>query len=258
MTLLCIDESGNTQGVIALGLVAIQDKAIDAISQLFTVRPNDPPEILALYARDPESNKRKEGELPKPRNELKYSDFLNAEKATNLPTYREFIKQKLEKSATMPIQVFCSLFDNPIENLERRKRLNLEARTILHMWQLHNFNDSLSQNLRIVVDTQVFSSKMIFQVYERRNKWHCEIFPSQMGGGIVHYGGRSSHTIIEEKNSRNFKPLQFADFIVGAIREAKTRDRQDMLERIRPLMTRENIRDARGTYSPYNKLKIRM
>ncbi len=125
MVLLCIDESGNTSETIALDLVAIPDKSIEPLCQLFTLRPNDPVEIRALYQRDPEKNKRKPGELPRPRNEFKYSDFLNVENGSNLPVYRQFINEKLRGAAKLPLQVFCSIFDKPASNESRLGLLNI-------------------------------------------------------------------------------------------------------------------------------------
>ena len=241
MTLLCIDESGNTSDVIALGLVAISEKAVEPLCQIFTLRPTDPEPIKALYNRDPDSKKRKQGEQAKPREEFKYSDFLNAENASNLPIYRDFLKMKLELASKLPIQIFYSVFDNPREETERLKRLNLEARTLLHLWYFQNMEDSYSKDLKIVVDQSIFPEEMLFQVYQRRNVLHCEIFPTKGSSGTVHYGGRENQIIIAEKSSKSFKPLQFTDFVVGAYREAKIFSRNDMTDLLKPLLNKREL-----------------
>jgi hypothetical protein len=258
LTLLCIDESGNTQSQIALGLVAIPDKAIDPLCQIFTLRPTDPEPIKALFLRDPEAKKRKQGEPAKPREEFKYSDFLNAERASNLAVYRDFIKTKLELASKLPIQIFCSIFDKPELDIERLKRFNLEARTLIHLWYQQNMADSYSPELKIVVDREVFPEEMLFQVYQRRNVLHCEIFPTRMGSGTTHYGGRENQVIIEEKSSKLFKPLQFTDFVVGALREGKIYNRTDVTGILNPLLNKRGMRDIRGNYEPLPGLRIRV
>lgn len=256
MTLLCIDESGNTQETIALSLVVIPDYAIEALWQIFTLRPNDPPEIKALYERDPEKNKRKPEDPPRPRNEFKYSDFINAENVTNLPIYREFINEKISAAAKLPLKLYCTIFDKPIENEDRILRINLEAQTLLHMWTKENRSDALSKTLKINADRQVFSTPLFFQVYERRNQWRCEIFPKAQVGKKVHYGGRENSADIEERSSKEFKPLQFADFAVGVIRESKIFGSDNTVSLLKPLTSKNSIRDIRGNYSGLKGLRI--
>ncbi len=249
MVLLCIDESGNTSDVIALGLVAISEKAKEPLEQLFTLRSTDPEPIRALYHRDSEIDKRKTGENSKPRLEFKYSDFLNAEKHTNFGIYREFVKEKLRQAAKLNIQIFCSLFDKPDDNDQRIGRINVEAQTLLHRWVGSNLSAAFDKQLKIIVDEQVFHDEKMLQIYERRNKWHCEIFSKSRIGGVVHYGRRENDTPIISRGSREFKPLQFTDFVVGVIREAKMRGRADTIEALRPVLPTGSIRDVRGNYS---------
>lgn len=255
--LLCIDESGNTSDLIALGLTAIPKTALGPLMQIFTLRPNDPDEIRALYNRDPEIRKRKPGEAIRPRNEFKYSDFINAERAANLPIYRQFVKEKLKLAAALPIRTFCSLFDKPADNALRRDTLNIEANTLLLLWGTRNIQSALKPTLEIVVDNQVFPEEMLFQVYERRNQFKIETFPTRTIAGKVHYGGRENEKVVVERGSKEFKPLQFTDFVVGAVREAYFFERKDMLDILKPIMPRENIRNARGEYRRHRGFEFR-
>ncbi len=244
--LLCIDESGNTSNLIALGLTAIPAPGVEPLSQIFTLRPTDPYEVKTLYQRDPDANR--PGHMPTPRKEFKYSDFLNAERATGLPVYRKFLKEKLAEASRLPIRTYCSLFDKPESNDKRLNILRIEANTLLLLWGTQNVQDALRPTLNITVDRQVFPEEMLFQVYERRNQFHVEVFPTKSISKKVYYGGRENEKLVRERSSRDFKPLQFTDFVVGAIREAHLFGRTDMLDVLKPILREENIRDARGEY----------
>ncbi|GEM_PF-5404622 len=124
------------------------------------------------------------------------------------------------------------------------------------MWTRNNLSEAFSKSLKIAVDRQVFAQEMLFEIYDRRNKYYCKIFPTKDIGGITHYGVKENEVIIAERSSKEFKPLQFADFAVGAIREAKMLDKPDTLEILRSITRKDNIRDIRGNYSPLKGLGI--
>ncbi len=247
--LLCIDESGNTQETIALALAAIPDKEIDRINQIFTVRPTDPQEIQTLYYRTPLKSS-------KPREEFKYSDFRNAEKATGLSIYTEFLKEKLTKVAKTSVQAYFSVFDKPSDNKRRLEMLKIEAQTLIHSWAKNNMEKALSNELEIVVDQQVFDEPYIFEIYERRNMWRVQIFKKGIAGPGVHYGGKENSKEIIERNSKTFKPLQLSDFLVGAFREYKYYQNSEFFDIIKPITKKYWIRDARGPYSPAREINL--
>ncbi len=244
--ILCIDESGNTNKIIALGLVAIPDISLEYINQLFTLRPNDPQEIKTLYNRIPKGNL-------KPREEFKYSDLVNAYNATSLVVYYEFLKQKLQSLKSANLEVYLTAFDNPQNNEKRLKTLDVEAQILIHEWAKNNLKEALKSELQITVDQQVFSDRQtrIFQVYERRNKWYFEIFHKNRIAGIRHYGGteKENHIDIIERSSKTFKPLQVSDFVVGAFRESLRYNNGEIFDILKTVAKTTWTRDARGTYA---------
>ncbi|MFH0712970.1 MAG: DUF3800 domain-containing protein [Candidatus Micrarchaeota archaeon] len=239
--LLCIDESGNTNDLIALGLVAIPNNEIEKLSQLFTIRETDPNEIITLYNRIPKDSK-------KPRGEFKYSDLRNAENATGLAVYKEFLKSKLNEIGKTNSQAYFSIFNKPKENSWRREILKIEAQMLIATWAKNNSKIALSKELQIVVDQQVFDKEYVFQTYERRNKRYYEIFPKHIITGTVHYGGQENQVQITERNSKTFKPLQISDFLVGAFRESRKYKNCEFFDLIKQITKKEWIRETQGEY----------
>lgn len=248
---LFIDESGNTQEVIVLALVAIPDASVDAVNQLFTLRPTDPQEVHILLKRQ-DRNK-------KPRDEFKYSDFKNAFSSTDLPVYRDFLRKKFEAIAKTDLSVYVSAFPNPgnENNDERLKRLEVETTWLLHKWAHRNVLESCSQSLKIFCDQQVYHRDLFFSAISvrRTDKHYVAVsdednfvrlnYPPSIRGPLF-----SNRIRIMHRSSKSCPPLQLADFIAGSFRDKVTNGVFDFFDLLQPVCPKENIRKKTSGYEP--------
>ena len=248
---LYIDESGNTQEIIVLALVAIPDASIDAVNQLFTLRPNDPNEIHILLKRQ-DKNK-------KPRDEFKYSDFKNAFSSTDLPVYRDFLRKKFEAIASIGLSVYVSAFPNPgnANNGERLKRLEMETTWLLHKWAHRNVLESCSLSLKIFCDQQVYHRDLFFSAINvRRTDKHYVAVSGE--DNFIHLSYPPSirellfrnRIQIMHRSSKSCPSLQLADFIAGSFRDKVTRGVFDFFDLLQPVCPRDNIRKKTSDYDP--------
>jgi len=248
---LYIDESGNTQEVIVLALVAIPDTSVDAVNQLFTLRPNDPQEIHYLLKRQ-DKNK-------KPRDEFKYSDFKTAFCTTNLPVYRDFLRKKFEAISQLDISVYVSAFQNPgcANNGERLKRLEAETTWLLHKWAHRNVLESCSNSLKIFCDQQVYHKDLFFSsLYLRRNDTHYVVvdgndrFGSAISSSSVRNALSGKRVPIMHRSSKSCPPLQLADFVAGSFRDKVSNGVFDFFDSLQIVCPKDNIRKKISDYAP--------
>jgi len=244
---LFLDESGNTQETIVMGLVAIPDSSIDAVNQLLTLRPNDPPEIIALYHRPDDKNK--------PREEFKYSDFKAAFRNTNWPIYRDFLGNKFKEISELDVSAYVSAFPNPglDQNGERLLRLEQETRWLLHKWGHQNHPSALSHDLDIFCDQQVFHKELDFFAARFRNKCYVSVVPKGTDmtdcPRSVSRSPIRNRKEIKSRSSKTCKQLQLADFIAGAFRDKVTGGVFDFFDILAPICPLHHIRDMSRAYS---------
>lgn len=235
-----MDESGNTQQVIAVGLVSIPQKEIPEINRVFSITSADPKEIQVLYEK-------------KSRGEFKYSDLRNAFRQTQLEVYDEFLRRKLKEISSLRVSAYSSVFPNPMENDERLARLTREAEDLLHKWAHQNKEAALSRELEILVDQQVLPEPYLFQYYLRRGQYHCSLLRKRIvdeGETRAIHGDRENSVHIKDVNSKSFKSVQLADFIVGCAREHFALGTEGYYEIIRNLLPKEHLRIQTRGYSP--------
>ena len=232
MTTLAMDESGNTQQIIAVALASIPKKEIPKINSIFTLSAADPPEIQTLY------NKKSLGEF-------KYTDLREAFRKTQLEVYDVFLKQKLKEICSLKIQVYLSVFPNAETNDERQKRFLREAQDLLHKWAHQNKDEAFSKDLEILADQQLFPEKYVFEYYRRRGRDSSELIPKKAiedGKTRRVYTDRENTVEIQDANSKTMKSIQLTDFLVGCAREHYALKVNDYFRIISPLFKKEHMR----------------
>ncbi len=231
-TTVVMDESGNTQEIIAIGLVSIPRKEIPPVNSLLSLASGDPEEIRTLYSE-------------KSHGEFKYSDLRNAFRHTQLKVYDTFLKQKLAETSKLNIQAYLSVFPKSENNEERLGRLVHEAENLLHSWSHENKYEALSKDLEIIVDQQVFPETYLFQYYFRRGQYNCELFPNRLlkeGNTKKIYADKENAVEIRDGNSKTFKTLQLADLLVGCAREYYALNTKEFFPIVKNLFKREHMR----------------
>lgn len=239
-TILAMDESGNTQPIIAVGLVSIPYNEIPKINSIFSIIDADPIEIKVLY------EKKSEGEF-------RYTDLRTAFVKTRLEVYDNFLKQKLVEISKLDVQAYISIFPNPNNNEERLQRLLREAQDLLHKWAHQNKEAAFSKELEINVDQQVFPETYLFQYCYWRNQYRCELIPKKL---ITEektrkiYPEKENTIQITDANSKTLKSIQLTDLLVGCAREYYVRKIRDYFEIVKNLFRKEHMRIQLTDYSP--------
>lgn len=241
---LAMDESGNTQKICAFCLVSIPQKELQRMGEILSVKDDDPEEIKTLYGKVCGG-------------EFKYSNFRNAYKTTGLEVYDKYLKGKLHEISKLHIQIYYSVFPNPVDNKERLARLHDEASYLIHNWAHGNQADAFDHNLRITVDQQVFAEKKIFDYYLRRGKFYAllanksAIGPALSDGRLKRVGAdRSNKVEVEPVNSHSYKRIQLSDLIVGCIREHYVHNVDDNFAILHPLIHKQTARVQLENYVP--------
>lgn len=239
MTTLVMDESGNTQQTIAVGLVSIPRKEIPKINELMRINPDDPHEIRILYDK-------------KSHGEFKYADLRNAFRQTQLGVYDEFLRKKLTAVSQLDVEAYLTVFPNPNDNGERLNRLLSESQDLLIKWGLQNPGAAFSKDLEIFVDQQVFPEPFLFQYYRRRGRIYCELFPRRFLKESVKEStssplsriptDRENLVEIRDANSRTLKSIQLTDLLVGCAREHFARNEPAYFPIVRRLFHKEHMR----------------
>ncbi len=228
--IVAMDESGNTQKIIAIGLVSIPYKEISKINLIFSLSEKDPHEIQVLY------NKKSGGEF-------KYVDLRNAFRQTRLDVYDIFLKQKLKQLASLDVSVYLSVFPNPGDNSIRFQRFKKEAEDLLHKWAHQNKELAFSKQLEILVDQQVFPEQYLFQYFCRRNQYHCYLFPKRLVDDSKRiFTDRENSVIVRDVNSKTHNVIQLTDLLVGCAREHYALNIQEYFEIVKPLFKKEHSR----------------
>ncbi len=232
--LLYLDESGNTQKLIALCLLAVQPYSVNQINQLFTLRPTDPKEVHYLYNLI-ENNK--------PKSEFKYSDFIHAFKSTGNPVYHDFVKKKLAELSKIDLRAFFTVFPNPVENEKRLERIRQETQCLIEKWVLNNFDNTLGDNLRIIGDKQIFLKPHYLYAYRFRNLQFAEVLATDEKPKYYRQSASKKEVQIEQASSKHVKALQATDFLAGAFRQKYSFNNPEFFEIFNRKITRnENIR----------------
>ncbi|MFH1199956.1 MAG: DUF3800 domain-containing protein [Candidatus Micrarchaeota archaeon] len=232
MATVAMDESGNTQKIIGVGLVSIPDDQIPVINSVLSLSKADPEEIRILYSE------RSGGEF-------KYTDMRNAFRQTRLPVYDEFLRKKLEQISRLRITAYASIFPNPQDNDERLRRLVHEAQDLLQKWAHQNQAEALSKDLKIIVDQQVFPEAYVFQYFMRRNRANCSLIPKRAideGKTEKVYTDMENSVKIQDANSKTFKSIQLTDILIGCVRERHALNVTDYLAVIERLFPKEHTR----------------
>lgn len=248
-TTVAMDESGNTQQFIAVGLVNIPGKEIPKINSILTLKQNDPKEIHTLY------EKKSEGEF-------KYTDLRNAFRQTRLDVFDDFLKEKLRQINQLDVATYLTVFPNPKNNEERRSRLLRESEDLLHKWAHQNPEAAFSHELEIIVDQQVFPETYVFEYYNRRSRLHCELIPKRNLFDKKNTKwiptDRENSVEIKDANSKVFKSIQLTDLLVGCAREFYALNVGEYFPLVKRLFSKERSRiqleaytySARGMIDP--------
>jgi len=246
--ILAMDESGNTQKIAAVCLVSIPQKELSRVNEALSIRDADPQEIRILHGKVCGG-------------EYKYSNFRNAYRQTGLQVYDDFLKGKLAEIAKLNIQLYATVFSNPmpINNQLRMVRLVEEAQYLLHTWSQQNSEDAFDHGLSINVDQQVFPCQFIFEHYRWRGKTHTTLIAKEkITSGLERgslkkiHADRTNKIDIRDANSKSLKSIQLSDMLVGCIRERFAIGLDDYYQILKPLIYRERIRVKINEYEMPN------